>query len=136
MKSWITSLGTAFTGKIIDTAGQTGGRSGTSLARSRRIIWLVVLLFVLLETLDAAFTNWAVTAGIVREGNPLLTQIAGGWNFMFLKMIGAGLSGITLLVLHKHFPRLSLAAAVIISAYYSAVLVWNSGIVFSTWLTL
>jgi hypothetical protein len=136
MKSWITGIVMVFTGKQGKAAGLAGSRQGTSPVLNQRIIWYIVLLFVLLEILDASMTNWAVTAGIVREGNPLLTQMAGGWNFLLLKLIGAGLSAITLLTLYKHFPRLSLAAASIISIYYTAVLVWNSGMVFNTWLTL
>jgi hypothetical protein len=135
MKSWITGISTAFTGRPSDTAGQTGSRNGTSPVLNQRIIWYLVLLFVLLEALDAVITNWAVSTGIVREGNPLLTQMAGGGSFIILKLMGAGLSAITLLALYKYFPRLSLTAATIISFYYTAVLVWNSGIVFNTWLT-
>lgn len=136
MKSRITGWATVFTVHPDKTAGQPGSRRGTSPATSRRTIRLVVMLLVILEILDAVITNRAITAGIVREGNPLLTQIADGWNFILLKTIGAGLSGITLLVLHKHFPRLSLAAAAIIAIYYTLVLAWNSGLAFSNWLTL
>ncbi len=135
MKTWVTGKGVAAADISVDTGNQTGRYRGTRLVLRRRIIWWAVMLFVLLEILDALMTNWAINAGIVREGNPLLTQMAGGWSFMLLKFTGAGLSAITLLALHKYFPRLSLAAAAIISVYYTAVLLWNSGIVFHTWFT-
>jgi hypothetical protein len=99
---------------------------------NRRLIWYAVILFCSLEIIDALITNWAVTAGLVQEGNPLLIQVAGGWSFIILKLIGAGLSGITVLVLHKHFPKLAQATALVISLYYFTVLAWNTGLIVNT----
>jgi hypothetical protein len=88
-----------------------------------------VILFSSLEIMDALITYWAVNRGLVSEGNHLIAQMAGSWNFVLLKVIGAFLSGLILLKLHEHFPRATLAAAVTIALLYSGVLVWNSNMI-------
>ena len=88
----------------------------------------IIILFCVLEMLDAIITHLAVKAGLVWEGNPLIVNIAGDLNFLFLKGAGVILSGLVLFILYKHFRRLSLIAASSIAVFYGAVLAWNSRI--------
>ena len=91
-----------------------------------RGIMQAVILFCCLEILDTIVTYSAVKGGLVWEGNALIAPIAGAWGFIVIKFIGAVLSGLVLQILHEHFPKASMAAAVSITVFYGAVLAWNS----------
>jgi hypothetical protein len=80
-----------------------------------------------LEVIDGLFTRWAVTAGVARESNPLLTSVAGDWDFVFLKVIGAVVSALMLAAVYRRFPRAAAAAGAGVASFYGLVLVWNLG---------
>ncbi|MBN1368575.1 MAG: hypothetical protein JW967_11680 [Dehalococcoidales bacterium] len=98
-----------------------------SLLKNRTII-VIIGLFSVLELVDAFLTNWAINRGLVWEGNPLISGIAGNVDFLILKGAGAILSGLIVLVLFKHFPKLSLATGVSIALFYMVILTWNTGL--------
>lgn len=81
----------------------------------------------MMEMLDAIVTHLAVKGGLVWEGNPFIADVVGNVEFIFLKAAGVFLSGLILMILYKHFPRMSLVAAITIAAFYVFVLSWNSG---------
>ena len=108
--------------------------SSGQVAESKPVIhhpWIkpAVAVFCALEIIDGLVTCWAVNRGLISEGNHLIAQMAGSWNFVLLKVIGAILSGFILLKLSEHFPKITTAAAVSIALLYSGVLVWNSSII-------
>jgi hypothetical protein len=108
--------------------------SSGQFAESKPVIhhpWVkpAVAVFCALEIIDGLVTYWAVNRGLISEGNHLIAQMAGSWNFVLLKVIGAILSGFILLKLSEHFPKITTAAAVSIALLYGGVLVWNSSII-------
>ncbi len=102
-----------------------------ALIKNRGIV-SIVALFALLEIIDASLTFWAVSNGLIREGNSLIANIAGNLNFLLLKTAGALISALIVLVLYKYFPRLSLATGISIIMFYFIVLTWNTGLIIST----
>lgn len=128
MKLWFQQDGVTIEPESINSSGQSEPSARKSLLASSRIK-PAVAIFCFLEMLDASVTYWAVNSGLVAEGNHLIAQMAGSWNFILLKFIGAILSGLILLKLHEHFPKVTLAAAVSISLLYLGVLVWNSNLI-------
>jgi Domain of unknown function (DUF5658) len=88
-----------------------------------------IALFCSLEIIDGVVTYWAVNQGLISEGNHLIAQMAGNWNFVLLKVLGAILSGFILLKLSEHFPKISMAAAGSIALLYGGVLVWNANMI-------
>lgn len=94
------------------------------------MIRFLIPLLVALETADGIFTYSAVGKDLVREGNPMLQNIAGTGNFLVMKISGAFLCALLLWLVHKRFPRVSLFATSGILVFYIAVIVWNLSIFF------
>lgn len=128
MKLWFQQNSATIEKEPINPSGQSQTAAQKSLL-VRSWIKPAVAIFCFLEMLDASVTYWGVNSGLVAEGNHLIAQMAGSWNFILLKFIGAILSGLILLKLHEHFPKVTLAAAVSISLLYFGVLVWNSNLI-------
>jgi hypothetical protein len=110
------------------SAGQAVSTENRANAWQRGLKQLIAL-FCVLELLDALVTFWAVRGGLVWEGNSLIAPIAGTWGYVLIKLAGAVLSGVTILILSKHFRKLSMAAAVSIVVFYGVVLAWNSSMI-------
>ncbi len=94
------------------------------------MINVLIPLMVALESADGFFTHSAVGKNLVREGNPLMQNIAGNSSFLLLKIVGALLSALLLWIIYRRFPRASLAAATGVVVFYTAVLTWNLSIFF------
>jgi hypothetical protein len=85
----------------------------------------LVILLCSLEILDGIITHWAVTKGLVQEANPLMAHIAGNWDFLLLKVVGALLCALVLFSVHRYFPRIALTGAQSAVTFYWIVLVRN-----------
>jgi hypothetical protein len=88
----------------------------------------LIPLLVALETADGILTYSAVSQGLVREGNPIMQNIAGTGNFLLMKIMGALLCALLLWLVYKRFPRVSLVSAACIVIFYAMVLTWNLNI--------
>jgi hypothetical protein len=129
MKSWFQRERIPVLNGLTKTGEQTADSSDSRSAAARRDIVQVIMLFCCLEIVDALVTFWAVRAGMVWEGNSLVSPMAGSWGFVVIKAIGALLSGVIIKVIYNHFPKLSMAAAISIAVFYGAVLAWNSSMI-------
>jgi hypothetical protein len=134
MKSWFTRNRLFLSKGMYKTS--TNYNEGSEAHVLSRSITHIIILFCTLEILDAIVTYLTVNAGLVWEGNKLISQLAGNWSFILLKSVGAVLSGFILKMLYEHFPKVAMAAAVSIVVFYGAVLAWNSGIIVSNILLL
>ena len=127
---------TVFSGGISPAPVRAGDSPKIGFLFTHRGVIPVIGLFCFLEILDAVMTNWAVREALVAEGNSLVANIAGDWNFVLLKIIGAGLSGLAIWIIYRYYPGVALAAAVFIVIYYGVVLTWNSGIIMTSLLLM
>ena len=129
MKLWFQHNGITLT----DEPDKPSGQASDPWERKSiiRHPWVkpAIAIFCALEIIDGIVTYWAVNRGLISEGNHLIAQMAGSWDFVLLKVIGAILSGFILLKLSDHFPKITAAAAVSIALLYGGVLVWNSSII-------
>jgi hypothetical protein len=85
----------------------------------------LVILLCSFEILDGIITHWAVTRGLVQEANPLMAHIAGSWDFLLLKIIGALLCALVLFSVHRYFPKMALIGAQGAVTFYWIVLARN-----------
>jgi Domain of unknown function (DUF5658) len=129
MKLWFQHNGVTVTSGQDRPSGQTGGTAERKSIIRNPWVKPAVAIFCALEIIDGMVTYWAVNRGLISEGNHLIAQMAGSWNFVALKVVGAILSGFILLKLSEHFPKITTAAAISIALLYCGVLVWNSSII-------
>jgi Domain of unknown function (DUF5658) len=129
MKLWFQPKGITVTNEPDKPSGQGAGNVKRESIIHHPWVKPAVAIFCALEIIDGMVTYWAVNRGLISEGNHLIAQMAGSWNFVVLKVIGAILSGFILLKLSEHFPKITTAAAVSIAVLYGGVLVWNSSII-------
>jgi hypothetical protein len=94
----------------------------------RSLMLFLISFLVVLEAADGIFTYSAVCRGLVREGNPLMLNMASTGNFLVMKISGAIVCALLLWLLYKRFPRISLAVASSIVVFYAGVLTWNLSI--------
>jgi len=129
MKFWLQRVSIPVQWGAAGKSGMGAQSSAEKTNASSRGLMQVIILFCVLEMLDALFTYIAVNRGLVWEGNHLVAQMAGNWIFVLIKFAGAVLSGLVLQKLHTHFPKLALGAAISIAVFYGLVLAWNSGMI-------
>ncbi len=82
-------------------------------------------LLVALEVGDGLATCWALSQGLAGEANPFVAPLAGSWNFLLLKVIGAAASALALWFLYHRFPRAATFCANSVVLLYMLVLGWN-----------
>jgi len=85
---------------------------------------LLGLLFGL-EIMDGIVTRWAVTSGAVHEWNHFTAAMAGDWQFLLLKVLGAAVSAFALWLVYRRFPTMARVGANCIVIFYVMVLCWN-----------
>jgi hypothetical protein len=129
MKLWFQNDGLTLPNESDNTSVQTAHSIKHNSFINHPWIKPAIALFCSLEIIDGVVTYWAVNQGLISEGNHLIAQMAGSWNFVLLKVLGAILSGFILLKLSDHFPKISMAAAGSIALLYSGVLVWNADMI-------
>jgi hypothetical protein len=74
---------------------------------------------------DGFLTNALIHRDLAREGNPLLTGIAGSSGFPVIKFVGVILAVVILWDIHRRHPRLAFWTAVACLVIYSGIVAWN-----------
>lgn len=85
-------------------------------------------LLVALVIFDGLLTQFLVTNGVAREGNPFLEPIVGEAGFMVLKVVGALLCALILWDIHKRFPKVALISTSCFVVGYGVIVLWNLSI--------
>ncbi|MBA7678901.1 hypothetical protein ES703_87180 [subsurface metagenome] len=85
-------------------------------------------LLVALVISDGLLTQFLVTNGVAREGNPLLEPIVGEAGFMVLKVVGALLCALILWDVHRRFPKVALISTSCFVVGYGVIVLWNLSI--------
>ena len=94
------------------------------------MIKILIPLLVTLEAADGIFTYSAVGKDLIREGNPIIQNVAGTESFLLLKIGGALLCGLLLYLVYKRFPRISLLTIWTVLIFYAVLLTWNLSILY------
>jgi hypothetical protein len=89
---------------------------------------ILLLIMSLLEISDGLFTHISVGKGIVQESNSLMESLISSGDFLTLKILGAVFCAAILWFVHKRFPHLALTVTSGIVVFYSAVMIWNTGV--------
>lgn len=82
-------------------------------------------LLVALVISDGLLTQFLVTNGVAREGNPFLEPIVGEDVFMVLKVVGALLCALILWDVHRRFPKVALISTSCFVVGYGVIVLWN-----------
>jgi hypothetical protein len=80
------------------------------------------------KIIDGIITDYSVSRGLVREGNPLVADIITDGSFLWFKIAGALLCVLALWGLSRRFPRLTRVTTASITIFYGAVIAWNLGV--------
>jgi hypothetical protein len=81
-----------------------------------------------MEVADGFLTNALLQRDLAREGNPLLTGIAGTSGFPFIKFVGVLLAVVILWDIHRRHPKLAFWTASAFLIIYSGIVAWNGRI--------
>ena len=98
----------------------------------RRMAWLLATLVVLMVA-DGLISNFVITDGLAREGNPFLANLVGEAYFPLVKTAGALFAAFLLWDIYRHRPRMAVVSTSCFVAFYTGVVLWNLWVLFVTW---
>ncbi len=93
--------------------------------------WLLAALVVLMAA-DGLMSNFLVSGGLAREGNPLLVSLVGEGYFLLLKAAGALLAALLLWDIYRRRPRMAVVSTSCIVVFCTGVVLWNLWVFFVT----
>ncbi len=96
-----------------------------ALSSTRKGIKYVLGVLILLDVADAVLTNALVRLDIGVEGNPLLSNLAGGSKFLIIKILGVLLAVFILWDVHRRNPKLAFWTAAVFVLVYGGIVAWN-----------
>ena len=94
-----------------------------------RIEYILGLLIALVVS-DGLMTDFLVTGGFGREGNPFLQPIVGEGNLLLVKMAGALLSALILWDISRRRPKLALKFSLFFVFSYTGIVYWSLAVFF------
>ena len=89
-----------------------------------RMEYLLAALVVLC-VMDGILTHFLVTSGVVREGNPLMKGLVGGWKFLAIKSMGALLCALILWDIYKRWSKLAVVSTSCLVVISAGIVFWN-----------
>jgi hypothetical protein len=99
-----------------------------TVKRSVAVFWRMEYLLgvlVILCVLDGLITNFLVTNGLGREGNPVLKGLVGSWKFVAIKSLGGLLCALLLWDIYKRWSKLAVVSTLCLVVIYGGIVVWN-----------
>ena len=97
----------------------------------RRMAWILATLVVLIVW-DGLISQFLVTSGLAREGNPFLVNLVGGGHFLLIKVAGALLCALLLWDIHRHRPRMAVISSICFVVFYTGIVLWNLSVLVTT----
>ena len=79
---------------------------------------------------DGIISNFLVTSGLGREGNPFLQSLVGEQNFLIIKVVGALLCALILWDIYKRRPKMALISSLCFVGFYAVIVCWNLSLCF------
>lgn len=101
-----------------------------SLTGSIPRIEYVLGLLVALVVSDGIVTDFLISNGYGREGNPFLQAAIGNGNLLLVKMTGALLGAMLLWQIYKRRPQLVMIVSLLFVGLYTGIVYWNIGVLF------
>ena len=92
---------------------------------SGRAVIITLGLLVFLVIFDGVVTNILINSDIAREGNPIISALAGTNKLVWVKIAGALISALILYDVWRHWPKAAAIAIYSFTAFYLAVVGWN-----------
>ena len=83
-------------------------------------------LLIIFVIFDGLLTEFLVSGGQAREGNPFLQPLVGDVGFIILKTVGVLLCAVILWDVYRRFPKVALIATWCFVGAYGMILLWNS----------
>jgi hypothetical protein len=80
---------------------------------------------VALCVLDGIITQFLVTNGYGREGNPILKGLVGDWKFLVIKVLGGLLCALILWDIYKRWPKLAVISTACLVVLLAGIVIWN-----------
>ena len=77
---------------------------------------------------DGVISNYLITQGFAREGNPFIEQYVGTEIFLIIKTFLALFCVLVLWRLYKKSPKLTSLCTVVIFSAYAILVYWNLGL--------
>ena len=85
-------------------------------------------VLVALVVADGLITQFLITRGLGREGNPFLQDFIGEQSFLIIKIVGAILCAFILWDIYKRQPKMALISSLCFIALYVVIVGWNLSI--------
>ena len=82
-------------------------------------------LLVIFVVSDGLVTNYLISNGLGREGNPLLQPLVGDIGFIILKIVGALLCAVILWDVSRRYRKLALITTSCGVVFYAVIVLWN-----------
>jgi hypothetical protein len=96
-------------------------RSVAAICRMEYLLGLLVVLCFL----DGLISNFLVTNGFGREGNPILKGLVGDWKFLALKSLGGLLCALILWDIYKRWSKLAVVSTSCLVVLLAGIVFWN-----------
>ena len=96
-------------------------RSVAVICRMEYLLGVLVVLCVL----DGLITNFLVTNGLGREGNPLMKGLVGDWKFLAVKSLGGLLCAFILWDIYKRWSKLAVVSTLCLVVILAGIVLWN-----------
>lgn len=86
---------------------------------------------IALVVLDGVVSQFLITHGLGREGNPFLQTLVGERSFLIIKVVGALICALILWDIYKRRPKMALIASLCFVGLYAGIVVWNFSVFFT-----
>ncbi len=91
---------------------------------------IVLLVLTGLIVADGYITDFIISSGLAREGNPLMKASLVNGSFMWFKVLGGIFCAVILWDIYKRHPRLAMLTSMAGIIFYTGIVYWNIACVF------
>ncbi len=94
-------------------------------SKERRLLRLLLGTLIALVVSDGIISEFLITNGTAREGNPFLHMWVSDNMFLPIKLLGVFLASVSLWYVYRNNAKLSLICAVFFVVLYTVIVFWN-----------
>ena len=97
----------------------------------RRLLITLLITLVLLVISDGLVSQFLISHGLGREGNPFLMNWITEPYFIAIKISGAILCALILWDIYKHWSKVAMFAITVFLVLYTGIILWNLFVFFT-----